>query len=337
MITDYNSLYREDNNVNDIVNNLCSNDSIFQKIFSRTNTTLTPAEREEIEVKFKNIYPNEDLDEILKKFLENSDISQFDECNDIPQFDECSNKIYDPQAKKFYNPKVLSPIQRSKTEQFNVVDFLREEQQRQRMLFLNFDTEQEIYLDVPYEEKKKNDIIIDYAIKSIAKLALILNQQRKDIPYTILEVHNLITQNHDGGNCDVGIACEPHGKLERIDVDPIKFGKCNCDKGYKPGNNLTCVKILPFEEQRQVCNANEISRIDTDEIFHPDYLSEYPMLLRSNGFVLYKQRIYGDEYRWFVDLAETDFDRYEAGSKYLDLTDAKVNAMIRGERNLSKY
>ncbi|GFQ81314.1 baculo_p74_N domain-containing protein [Trichonephila clavata] len=181
MITDYNSLYREENTVDYIVENLCMNDAIFRKIFSKTNITLTPAEREEIEVKFKNMYPDKDLDEILKKFNENSD---------IPQFDECSDKIYDPQSKKFYNPKVLSPIQRPKTEQFNVVDFLREEQQRQRMFFLNFDTEQEIYLDVPYEEKKKNDIIIDYSLKSIAKLALILNQQRKDIPYSILEVHS---------------------------------------------------------------------------------------------------------------------------------------------------
>ncbi|GFU55170.1 baculo_p74_N domain-containing protein [Nephila pilipes] len=181
MITDYNSLFREENDTDDVIENLCRNDAIFRKIFSRTNVTLTPAEKEEIEIKFKTLYPNEDLDEIVKKFNENLEVSQFDECN---------NKIYDPQAKKFYNPNVLSPIQRPKAEQFNVVDFLREEQQRQRMLFLNFDTEQEIYLDVPYEEKKKNDIIIDYSLKSIAKLALILNQQRKDIPYTILEVHS---------------------------------------------------------------------------------------------------------------------------------------------------
>ncbi|GIY41332.1 baculo_p74_N domain-containing protein [Caerostris darwini] len=104
--------------------------------------------------------------------------------------DECNTSIFDPKTSKFYNPKVLAPIQRSKPEQFNVVNFLREKQHKQEMFYLTFDTEQEIDLDIPYEEKKKNDIIIDYSMKNIAKLALILNQQRKDIPYTILEVHS---------------------------------------------------------------------------------------------------------------------------------------------------
>ncbi|GFS52449.1 per os infectivity factor 1, partial [Nephila pilipes] len=95
----------------------------------------------------------------------------------------------------------------------------------------------------------------------------------------ICKYPNLITQSYDGGNCDVGLACEPHGKLERTDVDPLKFGKCNCDDGYKPGGNLTCVKMLPFEQQKLFCKSDEVYRRNANQIFHPDYLSNIPPLI----------------------------------------------------------
>ncbi|GBM91810.1 hypothetical protein AVEN_15692-1 [Araneus ventricosus] len=178
---------------------LSTENGIFRKVFSgQKEVTLTAEERNEIECLYKDIYPNEEIYQLLGKHeIMNSDppIENNDDINMCASQtqnykEECNVNIYDPQTKKYYNPRVLSPLQRSKPEEFNVINFLREEQQRQRMIYLNFDTEQEIYLEVPYEEKKKSDIIIDYSLKCIAKLALILNQQRKDIPYTILEIQS---------------------------------------------------------------------------------------------------------------------------------------------------
>lgn len=56
---------------------------------------------------------------------------------------------------------------------------------------------------------------------------------------------NLITQKNAAGDCDVDVACGPHGNL----VDWTKRDSCVCDSGYAPGGQLTCRKMFAFERQ----------------------------------------------------------------------------------------
>lgn len=161
----------------EMVDKLIHESSIFQKVFSNTELQLNPEESEDVRRKFSEIYPNQDFKDFINRYNKKSE-------------EECNSVIYDPQNKKFYNPKILSPILKKKSEKFNVVEFLKEEQLKQKIIYFNFDVEHEVCLDVPYEEKKKLDIMIDQSLKSVAELALILNQQGSEIPYHLIEIHN---------------------------------------------------------------------------------------------------------------------------------------------------
>jgi len=55
---------------------------------------------------------------------------------------------------------------------------------------------------------------------------------------------HLVTQTHFGGDCDVAVGCEPHGRLDSMQRDPMVFGRCICDPGYvsesEPGFGPYC-------------------------------------------------------------------------------------------------
>lgn len=172
-----------DERILEIVEKLCREHAIFRPYFSLGDVALTSEQLEEVKNKFLSLYPDENLEDMLRIYKVNNEPS---ECS-VPD-DPCNGPIYDPMNKKYYNPNVLAPIRKSKAEVFNVSEFLREAQ-RHPLIYLNFDTDQEIELDVPYEEKKKNDIFIEYSLKGIAKLALIFNQKR-ELPYSLIEIVN---------------------------------------------------------------------------------------------------------------------------------------------------
>ncbi|GBO23261.1 hypothetical protein AVEN_250089-1 [Araneus ventricosus] len=78
---------------------------------------------------------------------------------------------------------------------------------------------------------------------------------------------HLVTQKFSGANCDVDVACGPHGHLENFDTF-----RCLCDFGYKDVNGQ-CVEALPDEMVHDgPCEADEIEHPLADHGFHSNYI-----------------------------------------------------------------
>lgn len=167
-------LHKEnDDNSNPIYEDFYANCTLFQK-FVDTRSLVTPDEEEEIEKEFKTKYPDENFKEFLIKHnLNNTDI--------------CSGaQIYDTRSGKNYNsPKILSPF-RQKNNPFNMQEFLREAIANNQIYYLNF--EPDPYIDVDDEYETKNKQLAHQSLKDIGEIALVLKGQRKEIPYTLMDV-----------------------------------------------------------------------------------------------------------------------------------------------------
>lgn len=138
---------------------------------------LSPEEMNELERYFKENFPTKNF----YTFLADQDIFVDDVCQNVP--------IFDTKLKKSYNPTVLNPIQRKKTDSFNMREFLLDSIQNNQLCYLNFDPEPEIENDDIFEDETNRISLAREALKDIAKIALFLSHQKKDIPYIILEVH----------------------------------------------------------------------------------------------------------------------------------------------------
>ncbi|KAF8796694.1 Per os infectivity factor 1 like protein [Argiope bruennichi] len=78
---------------------------------------------------------------------------------------------------------------------------------------------------------------------------------------------HLVTQKFTGANCDVDVACGPHGHLENFNTF-----LCICDVGYKNVNG-TCVEILPDEMMQYMpCQDDEYEIPLPEHGFDSDYL-----------------------------------------------------------------
>lgn len=78
----------------------------------------------------------------------------------------------------------------------------------------------------------------------------------------------LVTQKFRGGNCNVPVACQPHGTYS------FDERRCVCPKGYK-ADGLTCLKMTVLEmDAEYACEQGEIERDQLVEPlgFHPDYV-----------------------------------------------------------------
>lgn len=88
---------------------------------------------------------------------------------------------------------------------------------------------------------------------------------------------SLVTQNYDGGNCIVDVACGPHGHLESFDVDPLKNGRCICKPGYRnkfdPQKGPSCVVDLHYRPNDE-CLENEMLLNDGKGLFTSSYLRQ---------------------------------------------------------------
>lgn len=86
---------------------------------------------------------------------------------------------------------------------------------------------------------------------------------------------NLVTQKHFGGNCNVDVACAPHGRYN------IQTEQCDCDRGYlRVSSTLvpTCRRMTAMERKNfWPCGPNEISRdeIKDSDGFAPEYLKAH--------------------------------------------------------------
>lgn len=142
---------------------------------------LTPDEIQSVERDFKVHFPNKDFN----TFLADHNIYLDDLCMDVP--------IFDTKLKRTYNANVLNPIRRSKIESFNMQEFLTESIQNNQLCYLNFDPSplelDSSFDDFSFENESTQQInLARESLKDIAKLVLFVNQQKKEIPYTILEV-----------------------------------------------------------------------------------------------------------------------------------------------------
>lgn len=179
MINSFSSLYRTEaqTDVSQLVENLCSQHPEFNSMFGNGIEILNVEQKTELYNKFKELYPNESLDDIIQKHQS---------CQD-----PCTNvEIFDAQTKKIYNPTISNSTKRNKPMDFNLADFLIKEQEEHRCINIHFDETQDEYFDLQnlsFEEKKKCDSATENSLHQIAKIALILNDS-KELPYQVLAV-----------------------------------------------------------------------------------------------------------------------------------------------------
>lgn len=79
----------------------------------------------------------------------------------------------------------------------------------------------------------------------------------------------IYSQKHYGGNCNLEVACGPHGSFD------WKHRVCDCDYGYRPADGLDCVREL--EAETSSCETDEIVRHDIrpEDGFSPEYLEQH--------------------------------------------------------------
>ena len=182
MLQGSNNLFRCETleDINDFVQRIISENPDFKLLFEEGIDIIHEDEIENLKRKFSELYPQENLIDIINKYkIQATPI--------VPK--PCNVNIYDPQKGKFYNPNITTSTKKTKSD-FNLADFLINEQEEQKCVNLNFDTDQDDYFDlqdVPYDEKKKSNIATENSLIQIAKLALILNNT-KEIPFTMLAV-----------------------------------------------------------------------------------------------------------------------------------------------------
>lgn len=90
---------------------------------------------------------------------------------------------------------------------------------------------------------------------------------------------HLISQAWDGGNCNVGKACGPHGRLVDVNRNPVRYGRCTCDEGYY-ADGLECRKTLPYQRFRVGCAGDEMTRSEARSVFTRDYLNSVPSIVQ---------------------------------------------------------
>lgn len=89
---------------------------------------------------------------------------------------------------------------------------------------------------------------------------------------------NIVTQQFDGGNCDVDVACSPNGQLISIFIQDLLNGECACRSGYKSVKypRIGCEKLLPSETEKTICDSNEIPISQALSVYHSEYLNDLP-------------------------------------------------------------
>lgn len=89
---------------------------------------------------------------------------------------------------------------------------------------------------------------------------------------------HIVGQRFEGGNCDVDVACAPHGQLESVFLRDPTQARCLCKKGYRPLSppRVGCRKLLPSEREKRACDADELDRAEAVRVFHAHYLNQLP-------------------------------------------------------------
>lgn len=170
---------RSSNDVKDFVENLISDHPDFQPLFEQGIDVINDEQINQLTRKFDELYPHENLTNVIEKYKSLVAI--------VPK--PCNVNVYDPQSKKFYNPNITTSIKKTKCD-FNLAEFLMNEQEEHRCINLNFDTNDDEYYnlqDLPFDEKKKNNAAAENSLNQIAKFALILNNT-KELPFQLLAV-----------------------------------------------------------------------------------------------------------------------------------------------------
>lgn len=175
------SFYRTLLNCNDDITNnpdfleFYNENELFRK-FVNKDSSLTTTDLVMIKDEFTKKFPEKDFDE----FLTHYEINDNDICLEQPIYNTKTNKNI---------PLIYNPVNRKQTNDFNMQDFLRESISNNQTYYLNFDPDPEFDLDdEDFEERNKQLILADQALKSIGTIALCLNKQRKEIPYTLMDV-----------------------------------------------------------------------------------------------------------------------------------------------------
>lgn len=170
-------LEKNDKVLDECYDDFYNTNTLFKRLVDK-DSTLTPDEMSEIEREFKNAFPYKNFQEFLTE-------------NDLTIEDPCMEQnIYDTSLNKMCLPHIYSPVNRKQTNNFNMQEFLREAISNNQTYYLNFDPDPDFDMDNDddFEEKNKQLILADQALKSIGTIALCLNKQRKEIPYTLMDV-----------------------------------------------------------------------------------------------------------------------------------------------------
>lgn len=161
---------------------------LFQKYLNYRDT-FSNEEMNDLLQEFNKRYPNKNFQEFLKE----NDTTATDTCliddGIINDNDACFNQsIYDTKLKRYCTSNILGPLRRTKQEDFNLNNFIKESINNNNVYYLNFDLDPDIELDDRFEDKNRQMIIAHQALKSIATIGLCINQQRKEIPYQMIDI-----------------------------------------------------------------------------------------------------------------------------------------------------
>lgn len=103
----------------------------------------------------------------------------------------------------------------------------------------------------------------------------LVSHRNQSFAACICKYPNLMTQKHFGGNCDVDVACGPHGHMNMLTM------RCNCAEGFV-SIDKTCRKMNVLERLKyESCGPDEFSVGIVDFIFlsehgfHPNYIRKH--------------------------------------------------------------
>lgn len=169
------------NDMDEIIKELIESDNIFLRIFCFTNNT--PDDYREAANKLKQYYPQYDFQTLLAHVGKEHE-------NNITEDIHKIDKIYDPEKKKYYNPSIVAATKKPKEDVFNMIKFLNESISNNQCVPLSFETENndEDYDDYERDIFQQGHVIVEYSIRSIARLCLVVNNLR-ELPYNILDLN----------------------------------------------------------------------------------------------------------------------------------------------------
>lgn len=156
-------------------------DPVFMRVFQQ-DPSLSQADIDVAKVKFQELYPDDDFEEFrvqaTRNTNENDDQLAEQRCNTL--------RTFDPRRNAYLNINVMAPKQK-KDDSFNIIDFLRQCENRGEVTRLNMDLDVQHYRN----EDKNSEMMADSSLRKLAKFVLIYNRTNSE-PLLLVQAENRV-------------------------------------------------------------------------------------------------------------------------------------------------